>query len=370
MAISLTLSPDVRRRALIALGLYLAVTVIFLCTVAPERFATHTPYNHFALLAEAWLKGRLDLGGPPPAYTGNNDFAVYAGRTYVSFPQFPAVLLVPYVALAGSAEHTRDGLFFLALAGIAPAVLFLALDKLSRIRRSLRSERENIAFSLLFAIGTVYWFSAIQGTVWFAAHVVGAALMAIYLYCSIEAAHPVGAGLALGLGFATRTPLGFAFPLFLYEVYVASTSPTRTRRKRATAPRFGKAERRAFMDKLLPFAVPAALVLAILFWHNWRCFGDPFEFGHRYLSVHWRARMDKWGLESYHYLARNLGIVLTSLPVLGHRQRPVSDQRARARALGHEPILPVGSLAATHQAVLLGRRSHSLRRRNPGAPVP
>ena len=37
------------------------------------------------------------------------------------------------------------------------------------------------------------------------------------------------------------------------------------------------------------------------------------EFGHEHLTVGWRARIDKWGLISYHYLARNLAIVLASL---------------------------------------------------------
>ncbi len=101
------------------------------------------------------------------------------------------------------------------------AVLFLALDKLSRTGRSRRSERENAALALLFAFGTVYWFTAVQGTVWFAAHVVAVALTTVYLYAALDAAHPLVAGLALALAFGSRAPLGFAFPLFLYEAYRA-----------------------------------------------------------------------------------------------------------------------------------------------------
>jgi hypothetical protein len=37
----------------------------------------------------------------------------------------------------------------------------------------------------------------------------------------------------------------------------------------------------------------------------------------------WRARIEKWGLFDYHYLARNLGVVLTSLPWLGDPNVPV-----------------------------------------------
>src|SRR5882724_7465187 len=96
--------PRLRRPLVVALGIYALVSVVFLLTAAPERIAGHTPWNHFALLADCWLHGRLDLGGPPPAYTGNNDFAVFQGRFYVSFPPFPAVLIAPFVKLAGGPE--------------------------------------------------------------------------------------------------------------------------------------------------------------------------------------------------------------------------------------------------------------------------
>ncbi|MGK4004709.1 hypothetical protein WMF31_18905 [Sorangium sp. So ce1036] len=286
-----------RRRAVLALALYALTTLVYAVTSSREIFSAHTPFNHHALLAQAWLDGRLDLGGPPPAYAGGNDFAVFGGRTYVSFPPFPAVLIAPVVLLAGGAERVRDGQFFLAFAGIGPAVLFLALEKLSASRRSRRTQIENAALALLFAFGSVYWFTAVQGTVWFAAHVIGVALACIYLYCALDAAHPLAAGLAIGLGFATRTPLGFAVPLFLHE-----------------ALRAGRPDPRTIGRRLLLFAAPAALVLAALLWHNHARFGDATEFGHRHLHIAWRARIDRWGLFSYHYLPRNLAVVLTSLP--------------------------------------------------------
>ena len=305
-----------RRPLLLAIGIYALVTVVCALTAAPELFRAHTPYNHFALLAEGWLHGRLDLGGPPPAYTGYNDFATFHGRYFVSFPPFPAVVLLPFVALAGSAEATRDGLIFLGTAGISPAVLFLALQKLSRTGRSRRSLVENAALALLFALGTVYWFTAVQGTVWFAAHVVGTALAAVYLYASIDAEHPLAAGLALALGFATRTPLGFAFPFFLYEAYRAATLADPPD-DAAPAPRLGRADVRELFDRLVLFAMPAVAVLAVLFWHNRVRFGSPFEFGHGMLQINWRGRIDRWGLESYHYLGRNLAVVLAGLPYTG-----------------------------------------------------
>jgi hypothetical protein len=305
--------PDDRsRRWLVAAAIYTLVTIVCLATTARERLTTHTPYNHFALLADAWLHGRLDLGGPPPAYTGNNDFVAWEGKHYVSFPPFPAVLLLPAVKLAGSVERVRDGQIFALFTGLAPALLYLGLDALSRAGRTDRSERENVLLSLLFAFGTVYWFSAVQGTVWFAAHVVGAALAALYLFASIGAAHPILAGLAIGLGFATRTPLGFAFPLFLYEAVRASARSGESGRVR-----FADVDARALAKKLALFGAPAAAVLGVLLWYNAARFGDPFEFGHRLLAIRWLPRIERWGLFSYHYLGRNLGVLLTSLPYTG-----------------------------------------------------
>lgn len=293
-------TPFTRRR--IALAIYALVTAACFLTVARDRLHSHTPANHFALQAEAWLHGRLDLGGAPPPYTGNNDFAFYQGKHYVSFPPFPALLLVPLVKLTGGAERLKDGQVFLWFAGIAPAFLFLALERLTALRRSRRTTFENAALAVLFALGTVYWFSAIQGTVWFAAHVIGAALACIYLYAAIGARHPIIAGLCLGLGFATRTPLGFAFPFFACEAWRAWRAAPAASRDREIARRL------AF------FAAPAALVLALVLWHNRARFGDAFEFGHRHLTVVWRARIEKWGLFSYHYVGRNLSIIFAGVP--------------------------------------------------------
>jgi hypothetical protein len=286
-----------KRRRLIACGLYLATSLVFFLVADPHLLHAHTPWNHFALLADSWLNGRLDLGGPPPSYTGNNDFSYFGGKWYVVFPPFPALLLVPLVAVARDPARVHDGEFFLCLAGLAPALLFLSVEKLRRFGRSALSERGSIAIALSFALGSVYFFCAEQGTVWYAAHVVGAALAATYLLFALEAERPVLAGIALGLGFATRTPLLFAAPLFVLEAW-------RTKR----------CERAQLTRALLAFAAPIAVVLLLSLLYNQRRFGDPFEVGYRYLGIAWRYRIEKWGLFSYHYLAKNLGVVLSDLP--------------------------------------------------------
>jgi hypothetical protein len=83
-------------------------------------------------------------------------------------------------------------------------MLFLVLEKFRRREISPRSERENIFFALLFAFGTVYFFTAVEGTTWFAHHVVAAALLTLYMLFAVDAEKPALAGLMMGFMFLTR----------------------------------------------------------------------------------------------------------------------------------------------------------------------
>jgi len=300
--------PAESRQRRVALGLlvYAACTVIFFAFARRDLLTEHTKANHFALLADSWVHGRLDLGRPPPAYTQNNDFAEFNGKWFISFPPFPAVILLPFLYLAKTPENLRDGQIWLWLSGIGPAVLFLVLEKLRRMGESERTELQNLALTGIFAFGTVYFFTVEQGTVWFAAHVVAVVLAGTFLLFALGAERPILAGTALGLAFLTRPDILPAGILYLLETLRVSRSGEPKK------PAWG-----AVAKKLALFAIPIAIALAVTAWHNRACFGTiQFGSGHEHLTVGWRARIDKWGLFSYHFLPRNLGIFTSSLPFL------------------------------------------------------
>ena len=317
------LEPESRsRRILFALAIYVACLVVF-ALMAGDRLTTHTPYNHFAHLADAWLHGRQDLRGGAPGYAANNDFAVFDGKTFISFPPFPAILMLPVVWLAGSPENFRDAQFIVWLAGIGPAVLFLVFEKLRRTGRSARTEAENLQLALLFAFGTVYFYTAIQGTVWFAAHVVGIGLTALFVLFALDLERPVLAGLMLGCMFLTRTTTLLLGAFFVFELIRVSY----TRRSLEPLPSSGTLEERLRItfkgvdwkwaaSRVLLFALPVTGALLLASWMNYTRFHDPrpWAFGHEYLTVGWQARIRRWGLFSYHFLPRNLGVMLASLP--------------------------------------------------------
>jgi hypothetical protein len=322
------LGTDRARRWLTALGIYVLLLVLYALVAGRERLSEHTPFNHFALLARAWLDGRLDLGSAPPDYAQGNDFAHYHGKWYVPFPALPAALILPLVYFAGSPERVRDGQFFLWLAPLGPALLFLALEKLRLLGRSDCTRFQNLGLALGFALGSVYFFSAVQGSVWFAAHVVAVALMAAYVCFALDAEHPWWAGLMVGLGYWARAPVLFAVPLFLLEALRMCHNP---RQQAAATPDVGASRstswqritrglRHIDLRRLsllsLAFALPIVACFGLSLWHNQVRFNDPFDVGYRHLEVAWQGRMQKWGLFHYHFLAKNLGVALTSLPWL------------------------------------------------------
>lgn len=304
--------------------MYVVVAAVYFALAPRQLLVEHTQYNHFAHSARAWLDGRLDLAGGPPSYAHNNDFAHFGDRWYVAFPPFPAVVLLPFVALAGEPELVRDGQIFLWLAALTPSLLYLVLERLRRLGYSRLGALANLVLALCFAFGSVFFFTALQGTVWFAAHVVGATLAAAYLGFAIEARHPLLAGLAIGLGLCTRPPLAFASALFAFEslrMWGGSCRASSSLGERAVEW-VRSAQWKQILRVNALFALPIVACLVFTYWHNYARFGDPFETGYQYLTVAWQARMKKWGLFHYHYLPRNLAVVLTMLPWVGEAQAP------------------------------------------------
>lgn len=314
--------------ALVSSGIYVAVT--------GPRLDGPTVDNHFVHLAESFLAGQLDVVGGRPY--GSNDWACFdtdrhaicegVGFTrvrgnehwYVSFPPFPALLILPAVAIWGQRVH--DALFWAILAGLAPAATYLFLRRLRALGRSERSPSEDLVLTALFGFGTVFFFVAVQGTVWFAAQVVACVLLPLYLLAALGGAHPFWAGLALGALFLTRpttAPFGIFFVVEALRAARRADAPAvPSSRTTGLVGRLGAffsgVDRRRLLSSFALFALPVLLAIVAAMWMNAARFEDPFEFGHRFLMIRWRGRIETWGLFSYHYLSRNLAVVLGSTP--------------------------------------------------------
>jgi hypothetical protein len=300
----------IRRRAGLPMAIFVACAAVYVATLGP-RVRGVSDNAHFVHLAQSLLHGKLALlGNRPP---GDNDWAQYKGHWYVSFPPLPALVIAPLVALFGTAVWDR--LFWALCAGAGPALLYVLLGHLRELGQSERSVREDLTLTALFAVGSVYYYTAVQGTVWFAAHVVACPLVALYLLWSLGARRPLLAGSALALAFMTRPTTLLLGVFFVLETLRVA--------RRADAPppqRLGELwrglEPLAALRRLALFALPLLLTLGVAMWMNAARFDDPLEFGHSYLNIRWRPRIDTWGLFNYHFFGKNLAVLLASMPWL------------------------------------------------------
>ena len=306
-----------QRPWLLPVAIFVVSAAVYVAVLG-DRATSPSANNHFVHLAESYLEGQLHVVGNKPP--GNNDWAKYDGRWYVSFPPLPAVLILPAVAIWGTG--TWDPLFWALLAGLAPALLFSLLRRLREERESERTLVEDLVLTGLFAFGTVFFFVAVQGTVWFAAQVVASLLLLLYLRFGLDARRPLLAGAALALLLATRPTTSLAVTFFMVEAFraqrrstAASDDPRAHPMVRAARFLVGVDWPRVIRTGLV-FALPVLLVGGVLMTLNELRFDDPFEFGHSHLQIGWRRRIDRWGLFNYHYLSKNLGIWAASLPWL------------------------------------------------------
>jgi hypothetical protein len=321
---------NISRTWKLALGVYLACLAAYLST-AGGRLRGHSSDTHFSYLADMWLHRHLDLGHPPP---NQNDWAevdylhLKDGRTvagtylraqpqkfrklegstesipneqianrwkkyYVSFPPFPAILFLPFVAVWGLAFN--DVLFTALLAALGPMLLFVSLRRLSERGDTNRAVDDDLWLTAMFAFGTVWFYSSVQGQVWYTAHVVSVVLVGLFVLASLEAAHPIWAGLMLGCLVLTRPQMGFWGVFYLYELWRAKKPP---------------------VVELVKVGVPVVLLGAVGAWFNWVRFHSFFEFGHFYLNVRWTDRIQRYGLFNYSFLSRNLAAAFTLTPKL------------------------------------------------------
>jgi hypothetical protein len=280
---------------LVSLGLFAAFS--------DGRLLHQSQAPQFIYQAEAFLHGQTALTVRPPNL---NDWARVHNQWYVSFPPFPAILMVPFVALWGF--QLNDVSFTVFFAALNVVLLFFLLRQLSNAGDSSRTERENTTLALLFAFGTVDFYCSIRGEVWFTAEVLGVTTTCLYLLAAHRARHPSLAGVAFACAAITRTPLAFAFPFFGWELFAPTGRFDLTEVRR---------RRQEIVEKSLQFAGPVIAVALPMMWMNYVRFGNPTEFGHRFLYNN-RVNSDvaQWGLFNVHYLWRNLRAAFLLLPGL------------------------------------------------------
>jgi hypothetical protein len=254
-------------------------------------------------LADAFLSGRTSID----VRLGPYDVIPVGGRYYVPFAPFPAVALMPIVALLGpvTADQLESGInALLAAAGVGMCWWLLGRVGVARLR-------DRMWLTILFGFSTQILWVTTRGGVWHTGHLIATILT---FGCLIEIFGRQRAwliGLLAGVAFLTRAPLAFALPFYalLLEPRVVHTAVDESGSYVArAADRFAW---RAWTWLAIGFLPSVAAFLV----YNQLRFGNPLESGYALATLpEFLEQQRAKGLFSFGHLPMNLDYFLFHLP--------------------------------------------------------
>ena len=261
-------------------------------------------------LADAFLHGRTWID----VMLGPYDVIPIDGRIYVPFAPFPAIVLMPFVALVGD-PVTADQLESGVNAFLAATVVLLAWY--ATFRLGVEDWWDRLGLTIVLGFSTAVWWVTTRGGVWHTGHLIAVILSLLLLMELYGARRPVLLGLLVGAAFLTRAPMIFAAP-FVGLMLVPDWRPI-LGRGRALGDRV----------RALPWRTAALLVAgvapALLFfaWYNVARFGSISESGYQLATLPaFLEVLRQQGLFSVAHIPMNLHYLFTKLPDFTPLQRP------------------------------------------------
>lgn len=261
-------------------------------------------YAYFNYLADALLQGQLHLSLKPRS---THDLSLFDGRYYLYWPPFPAVVLMPFVAVWGI--QFSDILFTIGIGGLNVALIAILLRQASARGMIALSAVQRGLLVLCFALGSTHLTLAPYGRVWYTAQLIGLACVALaYLAAVALRGWPAFllAGLALSGALLTRNHLALAglWPaaLLLQQHWPQATDG------RAGWLRLGRV--------VLAGLLPVVLAVTLLGLYNWLRFGSALDNGLAYhrMSAMFRQDYEQYGAFNLHYLGTNFRYQFLAYP--------------------------------------------------------
>lgn len=273
--------------------------VLVLSSMLVEQF--YTPSKaYFHLLAEAILDARLFLIDPPSVH----DLVPFEGRLYVAHPPLAALLMIPWVLLAGS-ESVNTVLFSAILAASTISLVYLLLQGMIDRRWITARPTDAIWLSVLFGFGTSLWWISTSGEFWFLSQISSLAFLGLAALVALFNWPAWLAGGCLGLAMLAR-PTVFTFWPFI--IGIAAEIQRRNEGNLSVGPI-------ARWTGISAVGIIAGIL--VLFAYNWGRFGNVFDTGFTRQNIaEWLFFDDlrDYGIFHPHFFVRNLRVLLLGVP--------------------------------------------------------
>lgn len=244
---------------------------------------------YFNNLADAFMHGQLSLRLIP---ANQHDLAFFNGQYFMYWPPFPAIILMPFIALFG--VGFSDVFFTLAIGALnvtLVAYTFRIVDQQNLI--PIDANGRGI-LTIFFAFGTVHLFLSSLGIVWFTSQVIAFLCSILAFLAAIRLkGYPAFffTGLALACATLTRNHLIF---LGIWPAYFLLQSHKSSNIKN-------------IISYLFVAALPIIIAVVVIGLYNYLRFGNILEYGLTYQDFgdFFRPYFQKFGHFNIHYLPTN-----------------------------------------------------------------
>lgn len=253
---------------------------------------------YWDVLADAFNHGRPYLLNPPVTH----DLTFYNGHWFVPNPPFPAVLLMPAVAIAG-ANSVNMTVVSAILGALNVVFVYALLEAASSKEMIMTSGKANLWITAAFAVGTNHVWLATTGQMWFVSHLVTVMMIAIAALIAVRSGPVWLQGLVFGFALLTR-PNVFPMALFIFGIFLWQQRE------------FPKVPWKKALQWIIAFGVPAAACAFLLILYNKLRFDDWFDFGYVTInSSDWiMDSVRTYGMFHPHFLWHNFEVMFLKIP--------------------------------------------------------
>ena len=255
-------------------------------TLAGGTLLAANPYDSYALQAQNWLNGHIDVanGSSYPWL----ELAIFNGKYYVSFPPVPTLISLPFVAISGMAP---SNLLIMIYALVACTAVFQCI-------RHLGGTPSACCFwAVFFTFATNLTELSRTGGVWNQAQALNLALCFLAIWCLLARRNNLSL-ILLALAVGCR-PFS-AIYLVAAGFYLLWK---------------GRKFFRSTLLSLLPGVLGVPAIAFAMMIYNAARFGNPLEFGHNYLPEFTESEYGQFHLS---YLLPNL-LQLFRLPTINQQ---------------------------------------------------
>ena len=272
--------------------LVFSITAIIYSFSAVMVIREQSSAPHYVYLANAFLHGHTALERQPPD-SEENDWTYHEGKWYVSFPPAPALLMLPFVAVWGL--DFNDVIFTLLIGALNAAILYQLLPYVGkRLNYPIQiSQAARIGLTITFAFGTVHWWLAVNGQVWFTAQIVATFFLLLALLETFSKSRSIWIAFFLGMAALARPPILFALPALIWLIRSTHT-----------------------WKEISKGLIPLGIIGIGMGFYNYARFGNPIDLGYQYMRLEdiLAAKLAQNGSFNFIYLKENFFQAFLNLP--------------------------------------------------------